>query len=788
MDEKGNTELRTDPVFCDDLRAGLKVLVGDSADIYVQEQQPARLLYQSLSHAPIVYELAEILWTKKYLPLTEMAMLLFGTPDQASMSATIRLLQLTASARLSAADYPLLPHRLHVLVKATDGLCVCLNAKCSGPPTRRLKPIGTVFSGVHEFCPYCNSLTLPVYSCSCCNEWMMVGVGTKDGRLVHPSQRNNEPLKYLTIKRDNDNYAYLAEYVIGDVVTGKLDVSVSDGLLIREIDICPNCQESVNGSNEFKGTDTLYLSITAETLISEVPTYPSSYNYLLPAKGRRVLAFSDSRQDAARLGPLLTSQHELHMARSAIMHMVHRDAVSDERVISRFSKKLAALEDELLQEDLTEAESTSIMEEKSEIQKKLMAATVGGSMTSWINKLSQEEVSAEFMHVESAKRHRPEQVEEVWRVNRKNMASEIGDFLIQELAVPPRRSVSLETLGLVEVTYPGLEKLSPVDEFLGLLPLEKSRYMLSQSWTELLAFLLDSLREVGVVTWNKKPANRRFNRAIYSNKICTETPAKSSYIIAFVGQQPKKWEELPLPEYLKILSRRNRFVFEVLKAAGVEDIQARKLTSVLLSYIFRQLSDYAARHCDNLLVPGPEPLAWLKRGQLNVINKKLATENSIQIIFSELGLRKPAQLFRCRVTGRIWPRSVLGCAPETGSVCSLEPFSNEDADKDLKWGRARREYADSPIFSMGLWAEEHSAQLSPAENRRLQDLFRQGMRNLLSATTTLELGIDIGSLVAVLMGNVPPGKANYLQRAGRAGRRADGSSVVVTNCRQRPYD
>lgn len=58
---------------------------------------------------------------------------------------------------------------------------------------------------------------------------------------------------------------------------------------------------------------------------------------------------------------------------------------------------------------------------------------------------------------------------------------------------------------------------------------------------------------------------------------------------------------------------------------------------------------------------------------------------------------------------------------------------------------------------MGLWGEEHSAQLSPEENKRRQFLFKDGARNLLSSTTTMELGIDIGGLNGVVLGNVPPG-------------------------------
>ena len=82
----------------------------------------------------------------------------------------------------------------------------------------------------------------------------------------------------------------------------------------------------------------------------------------------------------------------------------------------------------------------------------------------------------------------------------------------------------------------------------------------------------------------------------------------------------------------------------------------------------------------------------------------------------------------------------MGCAPNAGSFGTLERVTESDLDNDSRLGRRRREYRDSPIFRMGLWSEEHSAQLDPRENRRLQDLFKSGVRNILSATTTLELG------------------------------------------------
>ena len=97
-----------------------------------------------------------------------------------------------------------------------------------------------------------------------------------------------------------------------------------------------------------------------------------------------------------------------------------------------------------------------------------------------------------------------------------------------------------------------------------------------------------------------------------------------------------------------------------------------------------------------------------------------------------------------------------------------------------------------------LRAVEHTAQIPGVEardeERWFQDLFHDHQHaddyrvDVLSVTTTMEMGIDIGSLLSVGMRNVPPTVANYQQRAGRAGRRGSSLATVLSFAQFRSHD
>ncbi|HXL05250.1 MAG TPA: DUF1998 domain-containing protein, partial [Bacillota bacterium] len=114
---------------------------------------------------------------------------------------------------------------------------------------------------------------------------------------------------------------------------------------------------------------------------------------------------------------------------------------------------------------------------------------------------------------------------------------------------------------------------------------------------------------------------------------------------------------------------------------------------------------------------------------------------------------------------------------------TLHPCDPEEELKKNHYYRLYREMEPVPMR-----VEEHTAQLTNTAAAKLQTEFINGAVNVLSCSTTFELGVDVGDLEAVFMRNVPPSAANYIQRAGRAGRRTDSTAFALTFAQRRSHD
>ncbi len=144
---------------------------------------------------------------------------------------------------------------------------------------------------------------------------------------------------------------------------------------------------------------------------------------------------------------------------------------------------------------------------------------------------------------------------------------------------------------------------------------------------------------------------------------------------------------------------------------------------------------------------------------------------------------KNTKYYICSKCGSLTPYNVHNVCPTkecTGELHECNP------DELLKNNYYRNEYINKKIERINV--KEHTAQLSTQAAKEYQKRFKNKEINILSCSTTFEMGVDIGGLETVFMRNVPPSPANYVQRAGRAGRRDDSSAFVLTFCGTSSHD
>jgi ATP-dependent helicase YprA (DUF1998 family) len=168
----------------------------------------------------------------------------------------------------------------------------------------------------------------------------------------------------------------------------------------------------------------------------------------------------------------------------------------------------------------------------------------------------------------------------------------------------------------------------------------------------------------------------------------------------------------------------------------------------------------------------------------------------------------PAQTWkRCKGCGQFSSYEFQGKCPDPDCQGVMQELASDDL-----YVKTRKDFLRKPALAIlekkrqpfTLRSEEHTAQLTAKDTGQVfgraeryellfqdilvGDLEHEQPVDVLSCTTTMEVGIDIGSLTAVALRTVPPRPDNYQQRSGRAGRRASGISLIVTFADNSPHE
>lgn len=362
-------------------------------------------------------------------------------------------------------------------------------------------------------------------------------------------------------------------------------------------------------------------------------------------------------------------------------------------------------------------------------------------------------------------------------------------LLAREFSRRPKNQNSTETLGLIKVGYQGLEKVTTLPPLwidtlaipaLGAANGPRST-LTPDDWRDFLKVALDFyVRENTFIPMENKMRRwmgSRFSpKALYSPKSDVQ---ESSTI--------RKWPQIKpgtphrLIKLLELATGLNRTM----------NADADKINS------------------------------WLEAAWLALVNAGIleSSDTGHSLRLETLTFSLPTEGWVCPLTRRIFDTTFRGLTPylpqkllsqdyrcqkiQLPALSSLMP----DGSPVPKQVQIRQLVARDPVIAQlrqeSLWTDisdrtveggfyyrtaEHSAQQSA---KRLDDYveeFKRGDINVLNCSTTMEMGVDIGGISAVVMNNLPPHPANYLQRAGRAGRRSEARAIAYTLCKADPHN
>ncbi len=698
-----------------------------------------------------------------------------------------------------------LPLRAHLFHQSLTGLWACADPACTAKPGTELAeaswPFGQVYFDPRKHC-VCKS---PVYEVVTCGECAQVHLlaGEHGGRLTHwqpqaaldefelemePGEEadgdgegegggEEEPAvtgrhnRVLIVNRELTQVGHLDI----DRVSRKITDPADDTLhVLAQEDAgsglqCPVCagQESPRRKlfqHSRLGAPFLLGSILP-TLLEYAPDGDKPMDH--PCRGRRLLTFNDSRQGTARMAAKLQQDAERNRVRGLVYHLAlqHGRAGASAQA-DALRKEIAALE-----QVPVASRPPALIEMIAQKQAKLaeLSALIPIPFNHLAQQLANQGRDFERM-VAHYRHHAPD------TFGQASGAELARLFLVREFGRRPRRLNNLESMGLVAVRYP----------------------------------VLDGIRVPPAVT-----QAAGFDLATWQDflKICMDFFVRAGGSLEF-PRHWRNWLGVPFPQSWLVQrdapeTGRNQRRWPRARRSGLRSTLVRLLAHAL------QVDITTAQGEDR--VDAILQAAWDALVGAGLLQQ---TADGRVLPLDRLAFAPMARAWICPVTRRFLDTTLRGITPylpEKSDAATAqcqpvalplydEPFAG--VTDDLERIRRGRDWlskrADiTALREQGLWSDlnnrvielasyfttaEHSAQQDSKTLDRYEKAFKAGDINLLSCSTTMEMGIDIGGIGQVAMNNVPPHPANYLQRAGRAGRRREARSLAMTLCKANPHD
>lgn len=659
-----------------------------------------------------------------------------GVEKSLADQATSSLLALASKARPDPKSPGLLPARIHTFFRGLPGLWVCMDPDCAAlAPEERSGICGKMYAQPLDACD-CGCRVLEFFTCRNCggayadNMDEPSALWSMPGKSVRLAGGQAEELQALDLLLEQPNEKGVTEEASYDLETGRLNAKVPGKehvVFLRRDRAAPPVDEDGNATgheedcgkfvpcalcdgragfnrssvqdHQTKGDQPFQALISRQIEIQ--PPGPATDPGFAPLRGRKVLAFSDSRQVAARLAPNLQT-YSIRDALRPLLVWGFRCLADEPRRERRMNLNDAFFAVVLAAKCLQVRLRPALKDREPFPLDAILEAAVQNGVV--------DDTDA---------------FEDLWLQER--LSRPPASLLNDIVATLTDRFLGFESLAIASFR----ERPGKMADLLRDLP-------------KIDGLAEDEASKIGVVrAWLR----------------CWP---KASYGIWFEGMD-HEWKGKKVRGTVgKFATRMNRLLDTVAKRKTFNEQWLPILTRHLTD------QDVAPR----------------------LVAKELALD------FGPGWVRCPS----CTSVHRPVPghKGCLDC--NSGAPVAIDPDENAVfvARKGYYREGIKKVLSTPPVAPMALIAAEHTAQLnapqgadafSKAEENEIlfQDVdtaWRNGSRkqtaiDILSSTTTMEVGIDIGSLSGVALRNMPPGRANYQQRAGRAGRRGNAVATVV---------